>query len=189
MKTTAKILLLTVAMGLGLTAPGIASAKNANSCDTADASAQSVALYDPFAAMQAEMARMNLEMNRMMQAAFSAAANPASGQTYSSVSFESTPKEYRITMTAPGAAEKNLKVSVNANHTLTIQSDKDLVQKTSAGQAEHSFDSFSQMMSLPADADTDHMQTSFKDGEYTVTVPRKTSEGHTADKPPQGQGI
>jgi len=190
MKNLLKLLLLSAAIGIGLTVPNPANAKTAHSCNTADTSRQPVAVYDPFVMMQAEMARMNLEMSRMMQAAFSSAANSNRGQSYSSVSFESTPKEYRVTMTAPGGDEKNLKVSVSANHTLTIQSNKDLVQKTSTGQTDHSSGSFSQIMSLPADADTDHIQTSYKDGGgYTVIVPRKTSAEHTLDKSPRGQGI
>jgi hypothetical protein len=96
------------AMGLGLMIPSIAPAKAANSCDAATtASAQPVVVYDPFIAMQADMLRMNTEMNRVMQAAFTAAP-------------------------------------------------------------------------------TDHMQTSYKDSKYTITVPRKASIEHTADKPEQG---
>jgi HSP20 family molecular chaperone IbpA len=187
MKNISKTLLLTVAMTLGLMTPGIPSAKATDSCNTTTA-AQPIVVYDPFLAMQADMMRMNLEMNRMMQTAFSAAPKLGAGGNYSSVSLETTPKEYRIAMTAPGADEKDLKVSVSANHTLTIQSTKDLVQKTSTGET-HSSGSFTQMMSLPADADTDHMQTSYKDGEYTVTVPRKANAASMAHQPEQGLGI
>jgi len=189
MKNLSKLLLLSAAIGIGigLTVPNPANAKTANSCN--EASTQPVAVYDPFVMMQAEMARMNLEMSRMMQAAFNSAANSTPGQSYSSVSFKSTPKEYRVTMTAPGGDQKNMKVSVSANHTLTIQSNKDLAQKASTGQTDHASVSLSQIMSLPADADTDHMQTSYKDGEYTVTVPRKANPERAPDKSPQGQGI
>lgn len=94
---------------------------------------------------------------------------------------ETMPKEYRITMTAPGLDEKDMKVDVSADNTLTIHSEKNLVQKTSAG-TEHSFGSFSQILTLPPDANAAHVQTSFKDGEYTVTLPRKETAGQPSTK-------
>jgi len=144
------------------------------------------AFYRPFLAMQQEMDRLNQDMNNMMQEAFYAPGKAGIGheQLYSRINMETTPKEYRITMSAPGLNEKDLKVDVSADNTLTIHSEKNLVQKTSSG-SEHSFGSFTQMLTLPPDADAAHVQTSYKDGEYTVTLPRKAgassagqTEGH-----------
>ena len=121
----------------------------------------------------------------MMQEAFYATGNAGVGheQLYSRINMETTPKEYRITMTAPGLNEKDMKVDVSADNMLVIHSEKNLAHKTSTGTEEHSFGSFSQMLTLPADADAAHVQTSFKNGEYTVTLPRKGTSGQPSNKP------
>jgi HSP20 family molecular chaperone IbpA len=130
--------------------------------------------YRSFIAMQQEMDRFNRDMNTMMQKVFYAPSNAGAGheQLYSRINMETTPKQYRITMTAPGLDEKDMKVDVSADNALVIHSEKNLVEKASAG-TERSFGSFSQILALPPDADAAHIQTSFKNGEYTVTLPRK----------------
>lgn len=178
-------LIMAAATALALLAPAAASAAANNSCSCPCNSAASTQLstqpsladrvfYQPFVAMQEEMDRMNQNMNRLMQQALYAPGNAGVGheQLYSRINMETTPKEYKITMTAPGLDEKDLKVDVGADNTLTIRSEKNLVQKTSSG-TEHSFGSFTQMLTLPPDAAAAHVQTSYKDGEYTVTLPRK----------------
>jgi len=178
-------LIMAAAAALALLAPAAASAAASNSCSCPCNSTASAELsiqpgqadkvfYRPFVAMQEEMDRLNQDMNNMMQEAFYAQGKAGIGheQLYSRINMETTPKEYRITMTAPGLDEKDLKVDVGADNTLTIHSEKNLVQKTSSG-SEHSFGSFTQMLTLPPDADAAHVQTSYKDGEYTVTLPRK----------------
>jgi HSP20 family protein len=188
MKINSK-LLLTAALGLALLAPSVASAETAkNICVVSTAASQAspqVVIYDPFLAMQQEMSRMNLEMNKIMQAAFRDGANAGANgeQLYSRISMETTPKEYRVTMVAPGLDEKDMKVEVGEGHTLTIRSEKNMVQKTSTGGSEHSFGTFTQMLTLPDDVDADHVHTSYKDNEYTVTLPRKgNGVQHSADK-------
>jgi HSP20 family protein len=181
-------LLLAAAAALALLAPTAASAAINSSCSCPWNSAASAQLssqpgwseavfYRPFLAMQQEVDRLNQDMNQMMQEAFYAPDNSgiARERLYSRINMETTPKEYRITMTAPGLNEKDMKVEVGQDNTLTIRSEENLVQKTSAG-TEHSFGSFSQMLTLPPDVDAAHIQTSYKNDEYTVTLPRKETE-------------
>lgn len=191
---TIKNLLLAGAASLALLAPASALAGSNLSCSCPCASSMNAqsypqsgwadqVFYRPFVAMQEEMDRLNQDMNRLMQQALYAPGSAGVGheQLYSRINMETTPKEYRITMTAPGLDEKDLKVDVGADHTLTIRSEKNLVQKTSSG-TEHSFGSFTQMLTLPPDADAAKLEASYKDGEYTVTLPRKagaSSAGQT----------
>ena len=186
-KRMLKLLMATVA-GVALLGPAVAysaatSAGSSCSCPCSTSTSAQLSpqaglsesvFYRPFLAMQQEMDRLNQDMNNMMQEAFYAPGKAGIDheQLYSRINMETTPKEYRITMTAPGVDEKDMKVDVSADNTLVIHSEKNLVQKTSAG-TEHSFGSFSQMLTLPPDADAAHVQTSFKNGEYTVTLPRK----------------
>ena len=130
------------------------------------------------------MDRLNQDMNHLMQEALYSPSNAshAHEQLYSRINMETTPKEYRITMTVAGLDEKDLKVDVGADNTLTIRSEKNLVQKTSSG-TEKSFGSFTQMLTLPPDADADHIQTSYKNGEYTVTLPREGAGSQSSDHP------
>ena len=191
-------LLMATAAGVALLGPAVAysaaaSANSACSCPCATSTSAQLSpqpglsesvFYRPFIAMQQEMDRLNQDMNNMMQEAFYAPGKTGIGheQLYSRINMETTPKEYRITMTAPGLDEKEMKVDVDADNTLTIiHSEKNLVQKTSAG-TDNSFGSFSQMLTLPPDADAAHVQTSFKNGEYTVTLPRKGTAGQPSTK-------
>ncbi len=181
--------ILLPALAFGLMAAGANSALAGNSCEAKTAATtpvQPVMVVDPFWAMQAQMAEMNVEMNRMMQAAFSA-PHITEGGSFSSVSMETTPKEYRLAIRKSGVDEKDIKFSV-ADHVLTLRAAQDQIQKTSAGEVTHS-GSWTQTMSLPADADTDHIQTSFKDGEYAVTIPRKAGAHPTSAKSGEGQAI
>jgi len=187
-------LAMAAAAALALLAPAAASAAASNSCPCPCNSVTSTELstqsgwadpvfYRPFVAMQEEMDRLNQDMNRLMQEAFYVPGNQnfAHEQLYSRINMETTPEEYRITMTAPGLNEKDLKVDVGADNTLTIRSEKNLVQKT-GDETERSFGSFTQMLTLPPDADAAHVETSFKNGQYTVTLPRKdgaSSAGQT----------
>lgn len=183
---------LLVAAAFALLAPS-AGAAAANSCTCPPAQASSAPnpwdlaqspFYRPFLAIQEEMDRMSQDMTRLMQGAFYAPGNPGYGheQLFARVNMETTPGEYRITMTTPGLDEKDLKVEVGQDHTLTIRSQKNLVQKTSSG-TERSFGSFTQMLTLPQEADTDHLQTSYKNGEYKVTLPRKGADmPHPSEK-------
>jgi HSP20 family molecular chaperone IbpA len=85
-------------------------------------------------------------------------------------------------MTVPGLDEKDLKVDVSADNTLTIRSEKNLVQKTSSG-TEHAFGSFTQILTLPSDAEAARIHTSYKDGQYTVTLPRKGDGSQSSEQP------
>jgi HSP20 family molecular chaperone IbpA len=188
-KSMAKLLMAALA-GVALLGPAVAysAATSVNSSCPCGASTSAQSSLQPgladsvfyrlFIAMQQEMDRLNQDMNHMMLEAFYAPGNAGieHKQLYSRINMETTPKEYRITMTSPGLDGHDMKADVGADNTLIIHSEKNLVQKTSAGTA-HSFGSFSQILTLPADADAGHIQTSFKNGEYTVTLPRKVTAG------------
>jgi len=195
MKKLTKLLIM-AALSFALLPSNALAASNSCSCQCSPSGAAApssppsslpdLIFYRPFLAMQEEMDRLNQDMNHAMQEAFYTPGNfdLSHQQNFARINMETTPKEYRITMTTPGLDEKDMKVEVSQDHTLTIHSEKNMVQKTGTGSGpEHSFESFTQMLTLPPDADADHIQTSYKDGEYTVTLPRKAADPqHSSEK-------
>lgn len=86
-----------------------------------------------------------------------------------------TDKEYTITVEVPGAEKDDVKIEV-ANNVMTISGEKK--QKKEEEQKdfyrrERFYGSFQRVLSLPEDADQDHIKASFKQGVLTVTMPRK----------------
>ncbi|MCI5149794.1 MAG: Hsp20/alpha crystallin family protein [Candidatus Electrothrix sp. MAN1_4] len=84
-------------------------------------------------------------------------------------------KEYTITVEVPGAEQDDIKIEV-ANNVMTISGEKK--QKKEEEQQdfyrqERYYGSFQRVLSLPEDADQDHIKANFNQGVLTVTMPRK----------------
>lgn len=84
-------------------------------------------------------------------------------------------KEYTITVEVPGAKKDDIKIKV-ANNVMTISGEKkqkkEEEQKDFYSQ-ERYYGSFQRVLSLPQDADQDHIKADFNQGVLTVTMPRK----------------
>jgi HSP20 family protein len=92
------------------------------------------------------------------------------------VDVASTEKEYTITVEVPGVEEKDVKLELSRDGTLTISGEKkqEKEQKNkNFHRLERSYGSFQRTFSLPEDAGQDNIDASFRNGVLTVTVPRK----------------
>jgi HSP20 family protein len=84
---------------------------------------------------------------------------------------------YAITIELPGIRKEDVHLELQEGM-LTIHGEKMTEReekKQRSRYAERSYGSFSRSFRLPSDADTEHLDTSFKEGVLTITVP-KTEE-------------
>lgn len=92
------------------------------------------------------------------------------------VDIDSTNKEYRISVEVPGVDEKDVKLELSQDGTLTIRGEKKQEREEKDRdyyRVERSYGSFQRVLSLPEDADQDNINANFKNGVLMVTVPRK----------------
>lgn len=83
-------------------------------------------------------------------------------------------QHYSITVELPGARKEDVHVEL-AQGALTIRGEKTSEReekKEHCSYSERSYGSFSRSCRLPADADADRLEASFKDGVLSVTIPR-----------------
>ncbi len=84
--------------------------------------------------------------------------------------------EYIITVEVPGVDEKDVKLEVSADGTLTVSGEKHKeTHKGLLGNArlERSYGAFTRVLSLPDDADRDAVTAFFRNGVLTITCPRQ----------------
>ena len=85
-------------------------------------------------------------------------------------------KEYVITVEVPGVDEKDVKLEVTPDGTLTVSGEKH--KETHKGilgtaRVERSYGIFRRVLSLPDDADRDAVTAFFRNGVLTITCPRR----------------
>lgn len=82
---------------------------------------------------------------------------------------------YSISVEVPGVEAKDVHVDI-ANDTLTIRGEKKQEKEEKDRhyyRLERSYGNFQRILSLPEDADRDHVTASFKNGILRVNIPRK----------------
>jgi HSP20 family protein len=92
------------------------------------------------------------------------------------VDVASTDKEYTITVEVPGIDEKDVKLELAHDGTLTIRGEKKQEKEhkdKDFHRVERSYGSFQRTISLPEDASQDAIDASFKNGVLTISCPRK----------------
>lgn len=95
-----------------------------------------------------------------------------------SLDLKSDPKAYTLSLELPGVAPEEVKVELN-NGMLSISGEKkreECDKDASQHVQERCYGSFSRSMSLPEDADLEHISAAHKDGVLTISIPRKTPE-------------
>ena len=93
-----------------------------------------------------------------------------------SVDIDSTDAAYTITAEVPGVDEKDIKIEVMPNGTLSISGEKRETREDKTQglyRVERSYGAFQRTLSLPDDADRAHINATFKNGVLTVTVARR----------------
>jgi HSP20 family protein len=92
------------------------------------------------------------------------------------VDVASTDREYTITVEVPGVDEKDVKLELTPDGTLTISGEKKQEKEhkdKNFYRVERSYGSFHRTLSLPEDANADNVNAAFKNGVLTITCPRK----------------
>jgi HSP20 family molecular chaperone IbpA len=133
---------------------------------------------DPFEAMlqlqremDAAMARFHEQM--MRQNGFGDFMQMQS--TLPPVDLKENDGKYILSMEIPGADEKSINIKTQ-NNFITVSAKREEVQDendTNYYRHERRVSSFARSLSLPYDADLDHMKTAYKNGILTITMPKK----------------
>jgi len=98
------------------------------------------------------------------------------GMLRPNVDVSSTDKEYNITVEVPGVDEKDVKLELAPDGTLTVRGEKKQEKEQKDKnyyRVERSYGSFQRTLSLPEDANRDNINATFKNGVLTITCPRK----------------
>lgn len=138
------------------------------------------ALSDPWAAMHADMMRMQAQMDRTMADAMRGMpAQPNFAPGMSRVSVQEQGNDYVVKADVPGAKEGDVNVNLNGR-VLSIASqsqgtDKQTDEHGKLVRQENFSNSFQQAFTLPGPVNAAGMKTQVKDGVLTVTIPKATS--------------
>lgn len=95
-----------------------------------------------------------------------------------SVDIAEDPESYEITIEVPGVAKDDVEITVR-DRSLVVRGEKKREEKGKRGRyhyVERSAGAFQRVLSLPADADRDHVSANFKDGVLEITVNKLQSE-------------
>lgn len=101
---------------------------------------------------------------------------PSAQPLWPSLDISTGASEYVITVEVPGVQEKDLRLEVTADGTLTVSGEKHRETHKGilgSGRAERSYGAFSRVLSLPDDADRDAVTAFFRNGVLTITCPRR----------------
>ena len=136
--------------------------------------------WDPFA----EMDRMQAEMNRMFEHAFSNRGPSHRGGMFSSsmgynydIDMKENDDGYEITMDMKGLDKDKVDIQINP-HSITIKGEHS-AENSEQGPNQYfktqSFGSFMQTIPLPTDADTAGIKTEKKGDTLVITMPKKNT--------------
>ena len=138
----------------------------------------SSAANDPFAAMTAQIARMQKQMDKMFNTAFQ---NPGGmdfvdGQGSAQVSLNTKGKDYVVTAKIPGAKKGDINVRLSGR-LLTLSSKEEGSNSETANngqltQQDQYASSFQQAFTLPGPVNAAEMKSKFKNGVLTLTIPK-----------------
>ena len=133
---------------------------------------------DPFAAMTAQIARMQKQMDKMFNSAFQ---NPGGmdfvdGQGSAQVSLNTKGKDYVVTAKIPGSKKGDINVRLSGR-LLTLSSKEEGSNRKTANngqltQQDQYASSFQQAFTLPGPVNASEMKSTFKDGVLTLTIPK-----------------
>jgi HSP20 family protein len=99
---------------------------------------------------------------------------PAAGAFLPAMDVSDDDRQYTITVELPGSRKEDVQVDLTEGM-LTIRGEKKSERKEKGEQrryAERSYGSFSRSFRLPADADAERLDASFKDGVLTIAIPK-----------------
>jgi len=132
------------------------------------------------------LAQLHQDIDRMFESVFRGFGLPSTGISTMfdndpplfrpHVDIASTDKDYIITVEVPGVDEKDVKLELSYDGTLTIRGEKRQEKEhkdRNFYRVERSYGSFQRVLSLPDDANQEKIDASFNNGVLTITCPRK----------------
>lgn len=152
----------------------------------------SVTHEEPRARAASSVRSLHEEMNRLFDEFFSSHSTPLSvleqhnvfmpwgnvtgtvAANFPKVDVRDTDKELRITAELPGMSENDVQVSI-ANDRLTISGDKNeekVENEKGWYRMERQYGSFTRVIPIPCEIQSEQVQASFKNGILTVILPK-----------------
>ena len=124
--------------------------------------------------IEMDFAKMNQYFNSLVEQHLNSSA--LNNINYPRTDIQETAKEMIIKFDLAGVKKENIKLSINDEKILTIEGEKkEEKENKSKGfiQKEIFYGSFKKMIKLPDNCEIDKLDTQFKDGILTVTIPKK----------------
>lgn len=138
-------------------------------------------MWDPWVAMHDDMLRMRAQMDELFQnrlknpGPLTTTTSPAGGK----VTMQEQGDNYLVRVNIPGANENDIKVDLDGRMlNISSQTQGSEQQTTDDGHyshQEHYMSAYQQTFALPGPVDDGGMQSHFKDGVLTLTIPKATS--------------
>ena len=136
------------------------------------------AATDPLAAMTAQMARMQRQMDTMFNSAFQIPGGMdfVDGQGSAQVSLTTKGKDYVVTAKIPGSKKGDINVRLSGRLLMLSSKEEGSNSKTANNgqltQQDQYASSFQQAFTLPGPVNASEMTSTFKDGVLTLTIPK-----------------
>ncbi|WP_457747252.1 Hsp20/alpha crystallin family protein [Sulfurimonas sp.] len=121
-----------------------------------------------------DFAKMNQYFNSLLESHINTSA--LSNMNYPRTDIQNTKKQIIVKFDLAGVAKENIKLSINDKKILTVEGDKKEEKEIKKGdfvKKEIFYGSFKKSLKLPDNIEEDKLQTEFKDGILTITIPKK----------------
>lgn len=125
------------------------------------------------------VSRLHTDIDRLFNGFFRAPVlsnffQTSAGSLMPQMDFKSDDKGYTMTVELPGIEPEAVKIELTGT-TLTISGEKkeEVADSDKKHVQERRYGSFSRSLTLPDDADTDHLKAIARNGVLTLTMPRK----------------
>ena len=143
---------------------------------------QNSGTWDPWAAMHADMMRMQQSMDRDFSMAFRDLSQMPTDKeitTSAKIDLQDQGKDYVVTASIPGASQNDINVNLDGRllsiSSRTQGSDQQKAQNGKMVRQEQFASDFEQAFTLPGPVNATGMHSKFKDGVLTITIPKATT--------------
>ena len=121
-----------------------------------------------------EFAKMNQYFNSIMQEHFNNAK--LNNLNYPRMDLQESPQKITLKFDLAGVPKKNIKLTIDENNILTLEGQKKEEKNEKSGKnvkREIFFGSFKRIVQLPETIEQDKLQTNYKNGILTISIPKK----------------
>ncbi len=144
--------------------------------------------HGPDPLFSAPLSQLHREIDRLFEAWFHGTGFPSPDRRHfrmtdallkPTVDISATDEKYTIEVEIPGVDEKDIKLELK-DDTLTLSGEKRQEKEEKEKdfyRMERAYGAFQRVLSLPEDADQEHIDARFKKGVLTISIPRKSVPG------------